>query len=83
MIFVDGLGRVLQTKKDVSIYQGEGKSDTEMMVVSGRVTFDAFGRTVSALYPITEPKDDTPGNFNPDKDGEKPTLSEYDVLNVR
>lgn len=81
VIFVDGLGRVLQTKKDAAIFQGEGKADTEVMVVSGRVTFDAFGRTVSALYPITEPKDDTPGDFNPDKDGEKPTLSEYDVLN--
>lgn len=80
-IFVDGLGRVLQTKKDVAIYQGEGKADTEMMVVSGRVKFDAFGRTVSARYPVTEAKDDTPGDFNTTEDDVKPTESEYDVLN--
>lgn len=62
-IFVDGLGRVLQTKKDAAIYQGEGKADTEVMIVSGSVTFDAFGRIVSALYPVTAAKDDARGGF--------------------
>ncbi len=80
-IYVDGLGRVLQTKKDAAIFQGEGKADTEVMIVSGRVEFDAFGRTVSALYPVTEAKDDTPGGFNTTKDEVKPTLTGYDVLN--
>ncbi len=79
-IFVDGLGRVLQTKKDVSIYGGDGKADTEMMAVSGRVTFDAFGRTVSALYPIIEASG-TPGTFNTNVDDVKPTTTTYDVLN--
>lgn len=79
-IFVDGLGRVLQTKKDAAIYDGEGKADKEVMVVSGRITFDAFGRTISALYPVTEPIG-TPGNLNYDKDAQNPTTTEYDVLN--
>ena len=52
-----------------------------MMVVSGRVKFDAFGRTVSALYPVTEGKDDTPGDFKDTEDEVKPTESVYDVLN--
>ena len=41
--FVDGLGRVLQTKKDVALFQGEGKADEEAMVVSGKVVYDAYG----------------------------------------
>ncbi|HTJ51903.1 MAG TPA: RHS repeat-associated core domain-containing protein [Cyclobacteriaceae bacterium] len=78
-IFIDGLGRVLQTKKDVAIYAGDGKADVEMMAVSGRVTYDAFGRGVRALYPITETKG-TPGVFNTTEDNVKPALTTYDVL---
>ena len=79
-IFVDGLSRVLQTKKDVAIYTGDGKADTEMMAVSGRIKFDAFGRTIKALYPITEPVG-TAGVMNTNEDTVKPTLTTYDVLN--
>jgi RHS repeat-associated protein len=79
-IFVDGLARVLQTKKDAALYAGDGTADTEVMVVSGRVKFDAFGRTIRALYPITEPSG-SPGTFNDKEDSEQPTLSSYDVLN--
>lgn len=80
VIFVDGLGRVLQTKKDVAIYQGDGKADVEMMSVSGRVTFDAFGRTVKARYPVTAPAA-TPADFISDPDGIDPTITEFDVMN--
>ncbi|HEU5289378.1 MAG TPA: RHS repeat-associated core domain-containing protein [Cyclobacteriaceae bacterium] len=79
-IFVDGLGRVLQTKKDAALYDGEGKPDKEMMVVSGRVEFDAFGRTTKALYPVTEVLG-TPGEFNREKDSVTPTTTTYDALN--
>jgi RHS repeat-associated protein len=79
-IFVDGLGRVLQTKKDVAIFIGDGKTDTEMMTVSGRVLFDAFGRTTKAYYPTTEATG-TPGVFNTTFDDVKPTETIYDVLN--
>jgi RHS repeat-associated protein len=79
-IFVDGLGRVLQTKKDAAIYQGEGKPDKEMMIVSGRVSFDAFGRTTEAFYPTSEAVGN-PGNFNGAFDTVDPTLTSYDVLN--
>ncbi|MBT1697424.1 hypothetical protein KK083_11090 [Fulvivirgaceae bacterium PWU4] len=78
-IFVDGLGRVLQTKKDIAIYQGDGKADVEMMSVSGRVYFDAFGRTVKTYYPVTAPAA-TPADFIRDPDSIDPTLTEYDVL---
>lgn len=79
-IFVDGLGRVLQTKKDGAIYQGEGKIDTEMMIVSGRVLFDAFGRTTEAYYPTLEDTG-SQGDFNMSFDTVDPTITTYDVLN--
>jgi len=79
-IFVDGLGRVLQTKKDAAIYQGENTADKEQMVVSGRVLFDAFGRTTKAYYPGAEDKGNT-GVINLGFDAVTPTASTYDVLN--
>jgi hypothetical protein len=50
-----------------------------VMVVSGRMSFDAFGRVVGEAYPVTEPLG-TPGKFNPTQDGVAPTRTEYDVL---
>ncbi|WP_258105033.1 SpvB/TcaC N-terminal domain-containing protein [Marinoscillum sp. MHG1-6] len=78
--FVDGLGRVLQTKKDGAIYKGDGQPDEEMMIVSGRVLFDAFGRSIKAYYPVSEPTG-TQGTFNSTTDGVAPTTTAYDVLN--
>lgn len=77
--FTDGLGRVLQTKKDVALYQGEGAADKEQMVVSGRVLFDGLGRAVSAYYPVTE-NTGSAGTFNQAFDGVAPILTTYDVL---
>ncbi|HTH56188.1 MAG TPA: SpvB/TcaC N-terminal domain-containing protein [Cyclobacteriaceae bacterium] len=79
-IFVDGLGRVLQTKKDVAIFSGDGKPDTEMMGVSGRMLFDAFGRTTKAYYPTTESVG-SQGIFNKTFDSVAPTSTTYDVMN--
>ena len=58
-IFADGLGRVLQTKKDAALFQGKNQPDEEVMSVSGQVIYDAFGRAVKAYYPVTEPKGTT------------------------
>ena len=80
--FVDGLGRVLQTKKDIALYQ-KGGADKEQMVVSRHVKYDAFGRAVEAYYPITENKGGTEvtGKFNALKDEEvKPSTTLYDIL---
>ena len=51
-LIIDGLKRVLQTKKDVSI----GGAQNQSMTVSGRVVFDAFGRTIRQYYPTEEAK---------------------------
>ncbi len=78
-IFIDGLGRVLQTKKDGAIFNSKNSEDTEVMLVSGLVEYDAFGRSISSKYPVTENKGSI-GKFNADVDDISATLVEYDIL---
>jgi YD repeat-containing protein len=49
------------------------------MVVSGRVVFDPFGRTIRQFYPVTEALG-LPGTFNTAFDGVQPTRTTFDVL---
>lgn len=77
--FIDGLGRVLQVKKDATIYNPVTDLEEEKMIVSGRLKFDAFGRSISSRYPVEEPQGQQ-GVFNPLADGIQATTSEYDVL---
>lgn len=56
VLFTDGLKRVLQTKKDATVFQGAAASPAEVMTVSGCVAFDQMGRTFETHYPVTEPK---------------------------
>ncbi|HEY0736351.1 MAG TPA: SpvB/TcaC N-terminal domain-containing protein, partial [Herpetosiphonaceae bacterium] len=80
VIFIDGLKRVLQTKKDGTIHVGADTSPNDVMIVSGRQTFDFVGRAVEQFYPVTEPLG-TAGAFNPAYDSIQPTRTSYDVLN--
>jgi RHS repeat-associated protein len=75
--FVDGLGRGIQTKKDATVHTGSGPED--VMTVSGRVRFDAFGRRVAEYHPITEPLGQA-GQLNRRYDDVQPTRKAYDVL---
>lgn len=79
VLFTDGLKRVLQTKKDGAVDTGGTGSASDVMIVSGRVLFDAFGRTVAQYHPVTEGLG-TPGRFNPAFDGIAPTRTAFDVL---
>ncbi|MFL6161611.1 MAG: SpvB/TcaC N-terminal domain-containing protein [Jatrophihabitantaceae bacterium] len=78
VVFIDGLGRQIQTKKDATVYNGTAGGQ-DVMTVSGAVAYDAFGRQTAARYPITEPLG-TPGTFNTGVDTVAPTRSAYDVL---
>jgi RHS repeat-associated protein len=78
-IFVDGLSRVVQSKRDATLHTGPDTPARDAMIVSGKPVFDAFGRVVEERYPVTEPAG-TPGVFNPGVDPVTPTRSEYDVL---
>ena len=72
-IITDGLGRVLQTKKDAEV---DGH-DTSL--VTGRVIYDCFGRTVGQYHPFLESLSSYPSYnayFNPNT----LTVTEYDIL---
>jgi RHS repeat-associated protein len=77
VLFADGLGRVLQTKKDAEIR--DAGNYTDAMVASGRVNFDFVGRQIEQFYPVQEAL----GNqsiFNPTYDAVTPTRTTYDIL---
>ena len=71
-VIVDGLGRVVQTKKDAEI-QGQEKS-----LISGKVTYDAFGRPVTQHYPFTDSSLDT--LFKIDPQPAEASTTRYDIL---
>ena len=79
VLFTDGLKRVLQTKKDGTIFTGSNGQTQDVMTVSGRVRFDFAGRATEQYYPVTEPLG-TPGVFNPTYDSIQPTRITYDIL---
>ena len=79
VLFTDGLGRVLQTKKNSVVYDLSSDMYNDVMVVSGQNILDAFGRVESTTYPITEGM----GQdiiFNDNVDGITPTMITYDVM---
>jgi RHS repeat-associated protein len=73
--FTDGLGRPVQVKKTGIV----NTSEDPVMIVSGRVLFDAMGRAYENYYPTTEPLG-SEDQFNPDFDAIKPTKTVYDLL---
>ncbi|MDY7085985.1 MAG: SpvB/TcaC N-terminal domain-containing protein [Actinomycetota bacterium] len=72
--FTDGLGRVVQTKKDATI------DGAEAMIISGRVEYDFAGRVVATSYPVTEAKGPLNTRFSTKVDAVRPTRTSYDVL---
>jgi RHS repeat-associated protein len=79
--FVDGLGRMIQTKKDATVFTGPDTLPADVMVVSGRTIYDFAGRAVTEYFPVTEPRG--PGNttLNTTLDTVQPTVRTVDVLN--
>ena len=72
-IITDGLGRLLQTKKDAEI------NGQEWSLVTGRVTYDCFGRTVEQYHPFKE--DITLfATYNPYCSPETRTATWYDIM---
>ena len=77
--FRDGIGREVQTKKDIALFTGAKADDEEVMVVSGSTVFDAFFRPIKQWYPLTEPKG-TIGVYNTGSDSVTPEGMTYDVM---
>jgi RHS repeat-associated protein len=76
-VFIDALGRVLQTKEEAELDGGSGTSTRAGMRVSGRVTFDRKGRVVAQGQPIF---DDKPPSQFVDVVQKNPTTLTYDAL---
>ena len=53
--FMDGLGRAIQVKKDISLFADSAVADQLKMSVSGKDIYDAFGRVIQNHHPVTEP----------------------------
>lgn len=80
--FVDGFGRAVQVKKDgvvTSASKGDSAKDENVMIVSGRNVYDAFGRVAKSFYPTTEGTG-SKSTFNKSFDNVSPTVTVYDVL---
>jgi RHS repeat-associated protein len=80
ILFTDGLKRVLQTKKDATIHISPMGGTQDVMTVSGRVIFDALGRTEKQYYPVTEAKGSNYALNATLGDGIAPTQTFYDAL---
>ncbi|HEX6683468.1 MAG TPA: SpvB/TcaC N-terminal domain-containing protein [Candidatus Limnocylindrales bacterium] len=78
--FIDGLKRVVQTKKDAAVHTGENTAPADVMAVSGRSRYDFVGRVVEHFYPVTEPKGAANITFNPVFDPVAPTRTTFDIL---
>jgi len=77
VIFADGLGHILQTKKDAELDTVGGYQ--EGRIVSGRTTLDPFGRVIRTWYPTTEFNKPIV-LFNDDYDDIDPRRIVYDEL---
>ncbi|WP_437941583.1 SpvB/TcaC N-terminal domain-containing protein [Sorangium sp. So ce341] len=75
--FIDGLDRVIQTKKDLEKDQGPGADPIVGMTVSGRVVLDERGRVALQGQPVFDTGEATAFVDVPLKNA---TVFEYDVL---
>jgi RHS repeat-associated protein len=82
ILLIDGLKRVIQTKKDATVLEGNANAAQDKMIVSGQVSYDALGRTVTQRYPTSEQKasDVVNGQLSGVADAVAPTTMQYDVL---
>lgn len=80
--FAQTPGRAVQVKKDgvvTSASKGNSAKDENVMIVSGRNVYDAFGRVAKAFYPTTEGTG-SKSTFSKSFDNVSPTVTVYDVL---
>lgn len=80
--FAQTPGRAVQVKKDgvvTSASKGNSAKDENVMIVSGRNMYDAFGRVAKSFYPTTEGTG-SKSTFSKSFDNVSPTVTVYDVL---
>ena len=76
VLICDGWGRLLQTKKDGVV------NGTEVSLVSGRVEYDCFGRTIEQYHPFSEELyfNDNSKYYNSYIDTNMLTTTKFDIL---
>ncbi|HEX8600585.1 MAG TPA: SpvB/TcaC N-terminal domain-containing protein [Chloroflexia bacterium] len=79
VVFIDGLGRPIQRKQSASVFTGADTASGDVMLVSGRVTFDSVGRAIALYHPVTEALGKA-GVFTSTYDSVQPLRLEYDTL---
>ncbi|HRY32701.1 MAG TPA: SpvB/TcaC N-terminal domain-containing protein [Bacteroidales bacterium] len=79
ILLSDAHGKILQTKKDIALYDSASGTATENMVVSGRIRYDEYARPIKSYYPVIEALG-TDSIFNFEYDTVPPTLTDYDIL---
>ncbi|MDP9121775.1 MAG: hypothetical protein M3O15_10490, partial [Acidobacteriota bacterium] len=77
VVFVDGIGRTIETKESAELDLGSGTSTAVGMQVSGLVGFDVLGRVASQGQPVF---DSGPTRAFVAVAAKNPTLFAYDVL---
>jgi RHS repeat-associated protein len=75
VIFIDGLKRVIQTKKTSEVYNSSTKQSSVGMVTTGRVKFDDSGRIIKQGQPVFESENYT---YNAAIQMKNPTTFTYD-----
>ncbi len=79
--FVDGIERVIQTKKDLERDTGSG---TQVgMSVSGAITFDVRGRFAQQDQPVFDPGSDPTSYYVSSTPPNRQTVIGYDILDRR
>jgi RHS repeat-associated protein len=79
VVFSDGLGRSIQDKGSATVHAGNNTRPQDVMVVSGKMTFDQVGRAVELFAPTTEPLGNE-SRFYAGNDARTPARMAYDVL---
>ena len=76
ILFCDGLGKIIQTKKTMEI------NGQEKRVVSGKIIYDDYARKIAEYYPKEEAITANDLSINTgNEDNTAPTQYQYDILN--
>ena len=76
ILFCDGLGKIIQTKKTMEI------NGQEKRVVSGKIIYDDYARKIAEYYPKEEAITANDISINTEnEDNTAPTQYQYDILN--
>lgn len=80
--FTDGIGRVVQVKKDIDMQALGTNASNEKMAISGKVVTDIYGRAIAQYHPYYENKNGSINNalFLGTSQFVNPTVTEYDEI---